>query len=435
MEQTGSVGTAFVRAFKHRNYRIFFAGQLVSLVGTWMQSVAQSWLVYQLTGSATLLGLVGFCGQIPVLVLATFGGAVADATDRRRILLATQTASMLLALTLSALTFTGVVQVWHVFTLAALLGVSNAFDIPARQSFVVEMVGREDLPNAIALNSSMFNGARIVGPAVAGLLVARVGEAWCFLLNGASYVAVIVGLLMISVAPRERTPRTLSGLAHAAEGFRYVARTRPIRGLLMMLGLTSLFGMPYAVLMPIFADQILGGGAQGLGLLMGASGIGALGAAVTLAGRRTVRGLGRWVAYASAGFGAGLIAFSFSRSFWLSAAILVPTGFAVMIQMAASNTLVQAMVPDELRGRVMAVYSMMFMGFAPFGALLAGWLAERVGAPETIAIGGMVCIATAGVFFMRLPAMRPEAHQLLLAQETMGGDPPSKIATGGMQAS
>ncbi len=434
MEQTGSVATAFVRAFKHRNYRIFFAGQLVSLVGTWMQSVAQSWLVYQLTGSATLLGLVGFCGQIPVLVLATLGGAVADAADRRRILLATQTASMLLALTLSALTFTEVVRVWHVFTLAALLGVSNAFDIPARQSFVVEMVGREDLPNAIALNSSMFNGARIVGPAVAGLLVARVGEAWCFLLNGASYVAVIVGLLMISVARRERAPRALSGLAHAAEGFRYVARTGPIRGLMLMLGLTSLFGMPYAVLMPIFADQILGGGAQGLGLLMGASGIGALGAAVTLAGRRTVRGLGRWVAYASAGFGLGLIAFSFSRSFWLSAAILVPTGFAVMIQMAASNTLVQAMVPDELRGRVMAVYSMMFMGFAPFGALLAGWLAERVGAPETIALGGLVCIATAGVFLMRLPAMRPEAHRLLLAQETMGGEPPSKIATGGMQA-
>ena len=423
-------GRAVLRAFRHRNYQLYFGGQLVSLTGTWMQSVAQSWLVYRLTGSAVMLGLVGFAGQIPVFVLASVGGAVADGRDRHRILVVTQTCAMALALALAALTLAGRVEVWHVFAFAAANGLVNSFDIPTRQAFVVDMVGREDLMNAIALNSSMFNGARVVGPAVAGLLVAWVGEGWCFLFNGVSYVAVVAGLLAMRVGARPRARSEGSVLANAVEGFRFVARTAPVRALLMLLGLVSLMGMPYAVLMPIFADRILGGGAGGLGLLMGASGVGALAGALSLAARRGLRGLGRWVALSSAGFGVALILFSQSRTFWLSALLLVPVGFAFMIQMASSNTLVQAMVPDHLLGRVMAVYSMVFMGMAPFGALLAGALANRVGAPTTLVIGGTVCIAGAVVFGLRLPALRDEARQLIVAMQPAGGDPTEE--TGGV---
>lgn len=427
-------GAWALRAFRHRNYQLYFGGQLVSLTGTWMQSVAQSWLVYRLTGSAVLLGLVGFAGQIPVFLLAPAGGAVADRRGRHRILVTTQILSMLLASVLAALTLTGSVEVWHVFVLAALSGVVNAFDIPARQAFAVDLVGKEDLMNAIALNSSMFNGARIVGPAVAGVLVASVGEGWCFFANAVSYVAVVAGLMMMRVAPRVNAAAAGSALANIAEGFGYVARTGPVRALLLLLGLVSLMGMPYAVLMPIFADQILHGGARGLGILMGASGVGALAGALVLAARQGIRGLGRWVAYSSAGFGVSLIVFSQSRSFWLSAALLVPVGFSMMLQMASSNTLVQSMVPDRLRGRVMAVYSMMFMGMAPVGALLAGALANRVGAPETIVIGGVACIAGAIVFGYRLPALRDEARQIIVALQVTGGDPPDEATGGGVAA-
>jgi len=426
----GGRGRALLRAFRHRNYQLYFGGQLVSLTGTWMQSVAQSWLVYRLTGSAVLLGLVGFAGQIPVFLLASVGGAVADRRERCPILVVTQTCAMALALSLAALTLAGRVEVWHVFVFAALNGVVNSFDIPTRQAFVVDLVGREDLMNAIALNSSMFNGARVVGPAVAGLLVAAVGEGWCFLINGVSYVAVVAGLLLMTVEARARARPEGSALANAVEGFRFVARTAPVRALLLLLGLVSLMGMPYAVLMPIFADRILGGGAGGLGLLMGASGVGALAGALSLAARRGLRGLGRWVAFSSAGFGAALILFSQSRTFWLSALLLLPVGFAFMIQMASSNTLVQAMVPDHLRGRVMAVYSMVFMGMAPFGALLAGALANRVGAPTTLFIGGAVCIAGAVAFGLRLPALRDEARQLIVAMQPAGGDPAEESSVG-----
>jgi MFS family permease len=412
-----------LRALRHRNFQLFFGGQLISLTGTWMQSVAQSWLVYRLTGSVMLLGFVGFAGQIPVFLLAPLGGASADRRDRRRTLVATQAAAMALAFVLAALTLAGRVQVWQVFVIAALLGLVNAFDIPARQAFVVDMVGRDDLINAIALNSSMVNGARIVGPAIAGILVASVGEGWCFFLNAASYVAVITGLLMMRVAGRARVPLAGSALANIVEGFSFVARTAPVRALLLLLGLISLMGMPYAVLMPIFADQILHGGARGLGLLMGASGAGALVGAMSLALRGGVRGLGRWVAISSAGFGVSLILFSHSRSFWLAAALLVPVGFSMMIQMASSNTLIQAMVPDELRGRVMAVYSMMFMGMAPIGALLAGLLANRLGAPNTVALGGAVCVAGAIIFGLRLPSLRGEARQIIVALQMAGGTP------------
>jgi MFS family permease len=412
-----------LRAFAHRDYRLFFAGQLISLIGTWMQSVAQSWLVYRLTGSAFLLGLVGFAGQMPVFLLSPVGGSLADTRSRYRIIIATQTAAMILALILSALTLSGLVRLWHVFALAALLGIVNSLDIPARQAFLVELVGRRDLMNAIAMNSSMFNGARIVGPAIAGILVAVIGEGWCFFLNGISYLAVMAGLLMMH--PKPMPPRRGGGtpLGRIVEGFQFVARTAPIRALLVLLGLVSLAGMPYAVLMPIFADQVLHAGARGLGLLMGASGLGALLGALTLAARQQVRGLGRWVAWGTAAFGISLIAFSMSRHFWLSVALLVPVGFAMIVETAASNTLIQAMVPDELRGRVMAVYSMMFMGMAPFGALLSGVLAGRLGAPGAVAAGGVACIAAAIVFALRLPALRVVARQLLITQEMAGGDP------------
>jgi MFS family permease len=416
-----------LRAFRHRSYRLFFFGQAISLTGTWMQMVAESWLVYRLTGSSVLLGVTAFASQIPVFLFATIGGTVADRANRHRIIVITQTLSMIGPLVLAALTLTGHVRVWHVFALAFALGVVNAFDLPARQSFMVDMVGRDDLMNAIALNSSMVNGARVVGPAVAGLLVAAVGEGWCFLLNGISYVGVIAGLLMMKVPVRQRASETRSAWRDTLEGFRFVGRTAPVRALLLLLGVVSFAGLPYSVLMPVFAESILHGGARGLGLLMGASGLGALGGALSLASRSGVRGLGRWVAVSASAFGLSLIAFSLSNVFWLSALLLIPVGFSVMVQMASSNTLIQAMVPDALRGRVMAVYSMMFMGMAPFGALWSGWTAERIGAPETVAIGGVVCLIAAAVFGARLPSLRGEARELIVAQGFAGGDPPAQV--------
>ena len=417
----------FFRAFRHRNYQLFFTGQLISFTGTWMQSVAQSWLVYRLTGSSALLGVTAFCSQIPVFVLAPLAGTVADRGDRHRIMVVTQTISMLLAFVLGVLTMTGRVQVWHVLVLSSGLGVVNAFDIPARQSFVVTMVGREDLMNAIALNSSLVNGARVVGPAVAGILVAAVGEAWCFLINAMSYVAVIAALLMMDVPKTRRERHLHSPLRDTVEGFRFVGRTAPVRALLLLLGVISIAGTPYAVLMPIFADSILHGGARGLGMLMAASGLGALGGALSLAGRRGVRGLGQWVAVSAASFGITLGLFSLSRNFWLSTALMVPVGFSLMVEMASSNTLIQAMVPDRLRGRVMSVYSMMFLGMAPFGGLAAGYAAERIGAPATIAAGGLICVAAAMVFRLRLPALRIEARELIVAQGLAAGEPPQEI--------
>ena len=415
------------RALRHRNYRLFFSGQIISLIGTWMQSIAQAWLVYRLTKSSLLLGVVGFAGQIPVLLFAPLGGLIADHHSRHRTVIATQTASMALAFILSALTLLGQIRVWEVLCLAALLGVVNAFDIPARQAFIIEMVIPEDLINAIALNSAMFNGARILGPAVAGITVAAIGEGWCFFANGVSYIAVIVGLLLMTFAPRERTPRPASGLASVLEGFRFVHDTGPILALLLLLGLVSLTGMPYAVLMPIFADRILHSGARGLGILMGSTGVGALAATLVMAARKEVRGLGRWIMFASTGFGMSLIAFSFSRSFSLSVFLLLPAGFSMLIQMASSNTLIQTMVPDALRGRVMSVYSMMFMGMAPFGALLAGAIANRLGAPHTVAIGGLVCIAGSMLFASKWPTLRGEARQLIIAQGMRSGEPPEEM--------
>ncbi len=411
-----------LRALIHRNFQLFFGGQLISLIGTWMQTVAQSWLVYRLTGSSLLLGSVGFASQIPVFLASPLGGIVADRYNRHRVVIATQAASMVLACVLAVLTLTHTVTIPEIFVLAALLGIVNAFDLPARQSFLVEMVGKEDLMNAIALNSSMFNGARIIGPAIAGVLVAKIGEGWCFLANALSYIAVIIGLFMMRVPPRAAPP-AVSPLAHVIEGFRFVSNTAPIRAILLLLGLVSLVAMPYTVLMPIFADRILHGGARGLGILMGATGVGALLGALTLATRTSVHGLGRWMTFACTGFSLTLIAFALSRNFWLSAALLVPVGFCMMLQMSSSNTLIQAMVPDHLRGRVMSVYAMMFMGMAPVGALLGGALADRLGAPITVIMGAVACLGGAAIFGMRLPTLRVEARRLIVAQGMVGGEP------------
>jgi MFS family permease len=424
---------ATLRALQYRNFQLFFAGQLVSLIGTWMQNVAQAWLVYRLTGSSVLLGAIGFAGQIPVFILSPAGGIVADRYSRHRVVIATQAASMLLAFVLAFLTLSGRVQIWHVFVLAAALGAVNAFDIPARQSFIVDMVGRADLMNAIALNSSMFNASRVVGPAIAGILVASIGEGWCFFANGVSYVAVIAGLARMHVARHEHVEQPGSPLSHLAEGFRFVLRNTPVHALLALLGVVSLTGMPYAVLMPVFADRILHGGAAALGWLMGASGVGALAGALLLASRKDLKGLGLWVAVSAVGFGLGLALFSLSRTFWLSAAILVPVGFAMMIEMGSSNTLIQSMVPDRLRGRVMSVYSMMFMGMAPIGSLLAGAAAERWGAPWTVASAGLICMAAAGVFSIWLPQIRVRARRLIVAQQMAGGDPPQEMTGGSLE--
>jgi MFS family permease len=418
----------FFRAFRHRNYRLFFGGQLISLVGTWMQQVAQAWLVYRLTHSSALLGLVSFAGQIPVFVLGPLGGTAADRVNRHTIIVWTQTASMALAFVLAALTLTGAVRVWQLLFLAGLLGVVNAFDIPARQAFMINMVGREDLMNAIALNSSMVNGARVIGPAIAGAVVAAVGEGWCFLLNGLSYIAVIAGLLFMSVTRARGLARAGgSAIADIVEGFRFVGMTVPVRTLLLLVGIVSLTGMPYGVLMPIFADQILHGGPASLGLLMGASGIGALAGALGLAMRRGIRGLGSLVAISTLTLGVALLLFAWSRRFWISAALLVPVGGSMIVQMAASNTLIQAMVPNRLRGRVMSVYTMMFTGMAPFGALLAGWLAVPIGAPGAVTAGAIVCIAAAITFRLELPSLRGEARALIVAQELAGGDPVQEV--------
>jgi MFS family permease len=421
---------ATLRALKYRNFQLFFAGQLISLVGTWMQSVAQAWLVYRLTGSSVLLGLVGFFGQIPVFLVSPLGGIAADRYSRHRVIIATQTSSLLLAFALAALTLTGYVRIWHIFALAAVLGVVNAFDVPARQAFIFDMVGKPDLMNAIALNSAMFNASRVVGPAVAGVLVASIGEGWCFFANGASYIAVIAGLLLMRVERQAPLPKSGSPIADVIEGFRFVIHNAPIHALLILLGILSLTGLPFVVLMPIFADQILHGGARGLGLLMGASGVGALAGALVLATRETVSGLGKWVALSAGAFGVTLVLFGFSRWFWFSFAMMLPLGFSMMIEMGASNTLIQTMSPDHLRGRVMAVYSMMFMGMSPIGSLLAGVVAGHFGAPLAVAGGGVICVIASGAFAFWLSSLRPEGRRLVVAQQLAGGDPPQKMSGG-----
>jgi MFS family permease len=418
---------ATLRALQYRNFQLFFSGQLISLIGTWMQNVAQAWLVYRITKSSILLGSIGFAGQIPVFLAAPLGGIVADRYNRRRVVIGTQTASMLLAFALAALVLTDAVRIWHIFVLSALLGVVNAFDIPARQSFIVDMVGRADLMNAIALNSSMFNASRVVGPAVAGLLVAYIGEGWCFFANGVSYIAVIIGLMTMDVDPRPPAAKAGSPISNIVEGFRFVLQNPPVHAILILLGVVSLTGMPYSVLMPIFADKILHGGAKALGTLMGATGVGALSGALLLASRRNLKGLGKWVAVSATSFGASMVVFALCRTYWLSIVLLAPVGFSMMIEMGSSNTLIQSMVPDRLRGRVMSVYSMMFMGMAPLGSLIAGAAADRIGAPRTVASGGVICMCATAVYWVFLPRIRMGARRLIVAQQMSAGEPPQEM--------
>ena len=411
------------RALKNRNFQLFFGGQIISLVGTWMQTVAEAWLIYRLTGSAALLGVLGFVGQIPIFLLSPLAGLAADRWPRRRVVIATQASSMLLAFTLAALTLTGRIRVWEIIALATLLGTVNAFDVPARQSFLIEMVGRENLLNAIALNSSMFNGARVAGPAIAGLLVALVGEGWCFLLNGVSYLAVIAGLFLMRIENTKTVHDGAAPLEKLREGFRFARRTKPIRALLVLLGVVSFMALPFSVLMPIFAVRILHGGASAYGWLMGAVGFGAMFGALVIAMRAQLRGLGNVVAYSATGLGLSLALFSASRWFLLSFALLVICGFTMMMQFTATNTLIQAMVPDQLRGRVMSIYSMMFLGMSPLGSLLAGALADHIGAPVTVAIGGLVSCLGGLTFARKWPAMRGPARDLVAAQGMMAPVP------------
>jgi MFS family permease len=415
---------AAFRSLKHRNFRLFFSGQLISLIGTWMQTIAEAWLIYRLTGSSVLLGLLGFVSQIPIFLLSPIGGLAADRWPRQRVVIATQVASMTLGFTLAALTLSGRIRVWEIIVLATLLGVVNAFDVPARQSFLIEMVGREDLLNAIALNSTMFNGARVAGPAVAGLLVAQVGEGWCFLLNGVSYIAVIAGLLMMCIEKPLSAHDGSSPLEKLLEGLRFVRHAKPIRALLLLLGLVSFAALPFSVLMPIFADRILHGGASAYGNLMGAVGLGAMFGAFTLAMRQELRGLGKIVAYSAIGLGVSLTFFGASRLYWFSLMALTLAGYAMMMQFTSANTLIQAMVPDQLRGRVMSLYSMMFIGMAPIGSLVAGKLAQHIGAPITVALGGLISLMGGVVFAFKWPAMRAPARELVAAQGMMQPQPP-----------
>lgn len=401
------------RALRYYNFRLFFAGQLISLIGTWMQTVAQSWLVYRLTGSSALLGLVGFSGQIPVFLFSPLGGVFADRHNRHRMIVATQSASMVLALILAALTLTHRIQVWHIFVLSALLGIVNAFDIPARQSFFQEMVGRADLINAIALNSSMFNSARIVGPAIAGLLVSWIGEGWCFFANGVSYIAVIAGLLLMHVTPRIIHHSGHSAWQHVIEGARFVASAPAIRALLMLIALFSLCGQQYSVLMPIFADRIFHSGAHGLGVLLGINGVGALCGALIMAAKRGLKGLTRWIAIAAAIFSVAIMAFGFAPSFWIAGALLYVVGFSTMIHFGSTNTLIQMMSPDRLRGRAISAYSMMYMGMMPIGSMAAGFIAERLGARATVSAGGVICLLGALLYASRLSEIRTEARKML----------------------
>jgi MFS family permease len=381
------------RALKHRNFQLFIIGQLISMIGTWMQNTAQQWLVYRLTGSAALLGLFGFASQLPMLCLSWMGGYVGDRYDRHGGVITTQTVSMILAFVLAILTLTDLIKTWHLILIAFLVGIVNAFDVPIRQAFFVQMVGKEDLPNAIALNSSIFNGARVVGPAIAGLAIAIVGEGWCFFLNALSFVAVIIALLLMKINQTERKRTGESPLRSFIEGFRFAMSDIPIRSALLLLSLLSLFGLQYSVFLPIYASDILHGSAATLGWLMSAAGFGAVLGALQFAARTEYKGLSRWIASTSTVCALCLLVFSFATSFWLCAVLLFIVGFAATSQMAATNTIIQQRVPDEMRSRLMAVYATTFMGVQPIGALTAGVIAKHIGAPQTLLVfGGAVLI-------------------------------------------
>lgn len=400
-------------ALRSRNYRLFFAGQGVSLIGTWMTQIATVWLVYDLTQSAFMLGIVGFTSQIPSFVLAPFGGAFVDRFSRHQILIGTQILAMGQSLALAALALSGAIQIWHVFALSLFQGIINAIDAPARQVFVFELVEqREDLANAIAINSTMFNGARLIGPALGGLLVARVGEGYCFLIDGLSYIAVIMALLAMRLVPTDIPMMAGSHLQKIKEGFVYAFSSPPIRSILLLSGLVSLMGMQYAVLVPVFADKILKGDAQTLGFLMAASGVGAIFGGVYLATRRSVIGLGKFIVISPSVLGTGLIIFSLSRFLPLSLFAMLLIGLGTILQISAGNIILQTIVDDDKRGRVMSLYTMSFLGMTPFGNLLGGTLGDRIGVTDTLIIAGIVCILGSIYFSRQLPALKKIVYKI-----------------------
>jgi MFS family permease len=418
------------RALFHRNYRLFFGGQGISLVGTWMQQIAMSWLVYRMTHSAFLLGVIGFSSQICSFLFSPFAGVISDRWNRHRILIATQSLAMGQAFILATLTLTGIIAVHHLVILSFFLGFVNAFDMPTRQAFVVEMVEkREDLGNAIALNSFLFNGARLVGPSVAGILISILGEGMCFLLNGLSFLAVIIALLAMKIAPNRRETERTRLWRGLKEGFAYAFGFPPIRSILFFLGWISFVGMANTTLMPIFAKDILHGGPQIYGFLMGAIGVGAIIGAIFLASRRSVLGLGRIITIALAIFGIGLISFSLSHLLWLSLLLLMLTGFGMMVHMASSNTILQTMVDDDKRGRVMSLYTMAFMGMAPFGSLAGGSLAGEIGAPYTLIIGGTSCILGSFLFTNKLPLIRKMVRPIYIRKGILPEKSEAKMQT------
>jgi len=395
------------RALRHRNFRLFFGGQSISLIGTWMTRIATSWLVYRLTGSALLLGTVSFAGQIPTFLFAPFAGVWIDRADRRKVLVWTQTLSMVQSLALAALTLSHLITIPLLLAFSVMQGIINAFDMPGRQSFMVQMVDdKRDLGNAIAINSSMVNVARLIGPSLAGMLIAVSNEGWCFLIDGISYLAVIASLLMMRVHVPPVVRRVTSMLTELQAGWTYVSEFEPIRTILLLFAVISLMGMPFVVLMPIFAARVLHGGPHTLGFLMGAMGVGALVSALSLAARKSVRGLIRMIPIAAAVFGLGLIGFGLSRTFWLSMIMVFIAGMGMMQGMAGSNTVIQTIVSEDKRGRVMSYYTMAFMGMAPFGSLLAGTMAHAIGAPWTVIINGAVVVLGGAWFMTQLPALR-----------------------------
>jgi MFS family permease len=396
-----------LRALRSRNYRLFFAGQSVSLIGTWMTRLATSWIVYQLTGSAFLLGLTSFVGQIPAFFVAPIAGVWLDRWNRHRVLVITQVLAMIQSLSLAALAFSGWINLWWVIGLTLCQGLINAFDMPARQAFVIEMIEeRADLGNAIALNSSMVNGAKLVGPALAGVLIASAGAGVCFLIDGISYIAVIWSLLAMKVAPAGPPAARKSTFQELADGWKYVVESPAIRSILLLLALVSVVGMPYTVLMPVVAVNILHGGAHTLGFLVGMSGVGALASAIGLALRRSVIGLGKRIAISAALFGGGLMVLGISRSLTISLLLMTITGFGMMQQMAASNTILQTIAADDKRGRVMSFYTLAILGMNPIGSLLAGAVAARIGVPATMIWAGAICLAGAVWFYWKLPEIR-----------------------------
>jgi MFS family permease len=395
------------RSLQYRNYRLFFTGQGISLIGTWMQRIAMPWLVYHITGSALLLGVVGFAGQIPTFLLSPVAGVLTDRLNRYYVLIISQIVAMLQALALTLLYYSGNIQVWHIVVLSAVMGCFNAFDVPSRQSFVVDLVERkEDLGNAIALNSLMFNGARIIGPSVAGVLLASAGEGVCFLANAISYLFVIASLLMMKVPKRKIAKSNAHIMKEMQEGFKYAFGFPPIKYIIWLLGIVSLMTMSYSVLMPVFAKEVLHGGSHTFGFLMGAAGVGALLGGLYLASKTSILTLGRIVPISAAISGLGLILLSLSRYFPLSMLIMIITGLGMMLHTASSNTILQTIVDEDKRGRLMSIYTMAIMGTAPFGSLMAGGLAKMIGAPSTIFVGGVACIIGAIIFYLKLPDLK-----------------------------